>query len=62
MIWKELQSRFCIHSSSNTADPDFKLSKSCKSLYSSLVKVEKDVIAIAPSDDVIDPVHDTTRT
>lgn len=62
MMWKELQSRFCIDTTSNMADPDFKLSMSCKSLCGSLIEVEKDVESIASSDDVIDLVHDTART
>lgn len=61
MMWKELQSRFCIIGN-DTSDPDFKLSKSSKNLCGSLIEVEKDINSIASSDDVIDLVHDTART
>src|SRR6266699_1479736 len=49
----ELQGRFCIEIDGDTADPDFRLSRSCKSLYGSLVEVGKDLKSIASSDHVV---------
>lgn len=61
-MWKELQSRFCIDVDSGTADPDFQLSMSCKSICGSLVELKEDPASIASSDDVVDLVHETART
>lgn len=61
LMWKELQSRFCIEIDNEIADTDFQLTMSCKNLCGSLVEVQKDVRSIDSSDDIVNLVHDTAR-
>ncbi len=61
LMWKEIQSRFCIDLDQETADPDEALLSSCKQLCGSLLDVEKGVYSILGSDDAINLVHETAR-
>jgi uncharacterized metal-binding protein len=61
LMWKEIQSRFCIDIDTETADADRQLSDSCKHLCGSLVEVERSQIAESESDDVVELVHHTAR-
>jgi hypothetical protein len=42
LLWKEIQSRFCINIQHETADPDFRLLEPCKTYCGSLVEVGRD--------------------
>ena len=61
MMWKELQSRFCISIDSDTADPDFLLSVSCKNICGSLVEIEPDAVFNTSPDITVTLVHETAR-
>ncbi|KAH8592598.1 hypothetical protein B0O99DRAFT_716361, partial [Bisporella sp. PMI_857] len=61
LMWKEIQSRFCINVDTETADADRQLSDSCKYLCGSLVEVERSQIAESEPDNVIELVHHTAR-
>jgi hypothetical protein len=61
LMWKELQSWFCIEVDNETADTDFRLTMSCKVLCGSLIEVEPNTRSIASSDDIINLVHETAR-
>ncbi|KAF2968408.1 hypothetical protein GQX73_g5171 [Xylaria multiplex] len=61
LMWKEIQSRFCIDINTETADVDHQLLHSCKHLCSSLVDVEHSEIAESEYDDVVEFVHHTAR-
>lgn len=61
LMWKEIQSRFCIDIDDERADADRQLLDSCKHLCSSLVEVERSQISESESDDMIELVHHTAR-
>ena len=61
MMWKELQSRFCISIDSDTADPDFLLSVSCKNICGSLVEIEPDAVSNTSPNITVILVHETAR-
>ncbi|KAH8684930.1 hypothetical protein BGZ61DRAFT_548682 [Ilyonectria robusta] len=61
LMWKEIQSTFCIDIDTETADVDRQLSDSCKHLCGSLVEFERSHIAELESDDVVELVHHTAR-
>ncbi|KAI0536611.1 hypothetical protein GGR58DRAFT_381624 [Xylaria digitata] len=61
LMWKEIQSRFCIDTNTETADADHQLLHSCKHLCGSLVDVEYSQIAKSEYDDVVELVHHTAR-
>jgi hypothetical protein len=61
LMWKEIQSRFCIDINTDTADPDLQLLNKCKHLCGSLVEIERSLIAESESDDVVELVHHTAR-
>ena len=61
LMWKELQSRFCINTDSGTANPDFLLPVSCKNICGSLVEIEPDVVHNTSPDIAVTLVHETAR-
>ncbi|KAK3300618.1 uncharacterized protein B0H64DRAFT_315062, partial [Chaetomium fimeti] len=62
LMWKEIQTRFCIEIQSETADPDFRLLEPCKTYCGSLVEVGRyDGLSSGP-DDLVNLVHETART
>jgi uncharacterized metal-binding protein len=61
LMWKEIQSRFCIDIDTEAADADRQLSDSCKYLCGSLVEVERSQIAELEADDIVELVHHTAR-
>ncbi|KAK5631888.1 hypothetical protein RRF57_007602 [Xylaria bambusicola] len=61
LMWKEIQSRFCIDVNTETADADHQLLHSCKQLCGSLVEVERSQTAESKYDDVVELVHHTAR-
>lgn len=61
LMWKEIQSTFCIDIDTETADVDRQLSDSCKHLCGSLVEFDRSHIAELESDDVVELVYHTAR-
>ncbi|KAF2190709.1 hypothetical protein K469DRAFT_733387 [Zopfia rhizophila CBS 207.26] len=61
LMWKEIQSRFCIDIDTETADADRQLLDSCKHLCGSLVEVQRSQTAESESDNVVELVHHTAR-
>jgi hypothetical protein len=62
LLWKEIQSRFCIDVVSATADPDFRLLEPCKTYCGSLVEVGRDRNSGSGPDESVELVHETART
>ncbi|KAH6848231.1 hypothetical protein B0I37DRAFT_309598 [Chaetomium sp. MPI-CAGE-AT-0009] len=62
LMWKEIQSRFCIDIRSETADPDFRLLEPCKKYCGSLVEVGQNDGLNSGPDDMVNLVHATART
>ncbi|KAK3373193.1 hypothetical protein B0T24DRAFT_666498 [Lasiosphaeria ovina] len=58
LMWKEIQSHFCINIEAETADVDFWLPMPCKNLCGSLVYVEQTTSAL---DQVVNLVHESAR-
>ncbi|KAM7203083.1 hypothetical protein V8F33_002431 [Rhypophila sp. PSN 637] len=61
LMWKEIQSHFCIEIDDETADPDFRLQGSCKDFCGSLVEVEHNVKSLSGADSIVHLVHETAR-
>lgn len=62
LLWKEIQSRFCIDVEEETADPDFQLLEPCKTYCGSLVEVGRSTTAPTfPSEERVELVHETAR-
>lgn len=64
LMWKEIQSRFCIDLESETADPDFRLLEPCKKYCGSLVEVGRNDEHGSDSsepDVLVEVVHETAR-
>ncbi|KAH6632698.1 hypothetical protein F5144DRAFT_574952 [Chaetomium tenue] len=62
LMWKEIQSRFCIDIQSETADPDLRLLDPCKKYCGSLVEVGRNDGRSSGPDDTVNIVHETART
>jgi hypothetical protein len=62
LLWKEIQSHFCIDIQSETADPDFRLLEPCKKYCGSLVEVGRDNTPGSAPDEFVELVHETART
>ncbi|KAI5461405.1 hypothetical protein BGZ63DRAFT_508560, partial [Mariannaea sp. PMI_226] len=61
LMWKEIQSRFCIDVDTETADTDRQLLDTCKDLCGSLVEIERNQVTESKPDDVVELVHHTAR-
>ncbi|KAI1196743.1 hypothetical protein F5X97DRAFT_202231 [Nemania serpens] len=61
LMWKEIQSRFCINIDTATANADYQMLHSCKYLCGSLVEVEHSQISESEHDDVVELVHHTAK-
>jgi hypothetical protein len=73
LLWKEIQSLFCIDLEKGIADADFKLTKSCKHFCGALVEVDRGheyrsgpdgavyPDAVMDPDGVVELVHETAR-
>ena len=61
LMWKEIQSRFCIDIDTETANVNRQLLDTCKHLCGSLVEIERNQITESESDDVVELVHHTAR-
>jgi hypothetical protein len=62
LMWKEIQSHFCIDIQFETADPDFRLLDPCKKFCGSLVEVGRNDGLSSGPDDTVTLVHETART
>ncbi|KAK3363959.1 hypothetical protein B0T25DRAFT_470206 [Lasiosphaeria hispida] len=62
MMWKEIQSTFCINLDEENADPDFRLLHPCKYYCGSLVETGHQVSSIKVQDQVVVLVHETARS
>jgi len=62
LLWKEIQSLFCIEVEEQTADPDFKLVDPCKHFCGALVEVNggRESSEAIP-DSTVEFVHETAR-
>lgn len=61
LMWKEIQSHFCIEIDDEVADPDFRLQDTCKYFCGSLVEIEHNNKSDFPADASIHLVHETAR-
>jgi len=61
LLWKEVQSLFCIKVEEVTADPDFRLTDSCKHFCGSLVEVGGGLGLTPGPDGKVELVHETAR-
>lgn len=61
LLWKEIQSIFCITVEKETADPDFKLVEPCKHFCGALVEVDRGLGSASGPDGVVELVHETAR-
>ncbi|KAK4209150.1 hypothetical protein QBC37DRAFT_378333 [Rhypophila decipiens] len=61
LMWKEIQSHFCIDIDDETADPDFRLQGFCKDFCGSLVEVEHNIKSLSGADSIVHLVHETAR-
>ena len=61
LMWKEIQSRFCINIDAEIADADEQLSVSCKHLCDCLVDIERSRVTELGPDDTVELVHHTAR-
>jgi hypothetical protein len=61
LMWKEIQSKFCIDIDTETADANRQLLGTCKHLCGSLVEIKRSHGAESEPDDVVELVHHTAR-
>lgn len=61
LMWKEIQSFFCIEPVEGRSDPDFRLRHSCKYYCGSLVETGHNVDSVYRPDEAVDLVHETAR-
>jgi hypothetical protein len=61
LLWKEVQSIFCITIEDESADPDFRLMDPCKHYCGALVEVDGERGSALGPDGMVEFVHETAR-
>ena len=62
LLWKEIQSHFCIKIESANANPEFRLLDPCKKFCGSLVEVGRNGSLGSGPDESVELVQETART